>query len=155
MTKFLKDLWFGKTENTKKSVDNKGNFKIFKSKAKAIWYFLKSKTYEHEINYKTYCKLFELVKQIAKHLILNIRIIFDSKIIANSFNKYFVNWTERSFEMYLKGKLMQIWKSANIYMKIISRRFHIKTPFTFEIYTREICEKFVYKHWEAIEYVKN
>ena len=36
MTKFLKDLWFGKTENTKKSVDNKGNFKTFKSKAKAI-----------------------------------------------------------------------------------------------------------------------
>ena len=118
MTKFLKDLWFGKTENAKKSVDNKGNFKIFKSKAKAIWYFLKSKTYEHEISYKTYCKLFELVKQIAKHLILNIRNIFDSKIIANSFNKYFANWTERSFEMYLKGKLMQIWKSANIFVFI-------------------------------------
>ena len=88
------------------------------TKAKAIWYFLKSKTYEHEISYKTYCKLFELVKQIAKHLILNIRNIFDSKIIANSFNKYFANWTERSFEMYLKGKLMQIWKSANIFVFI-------------------------------------
>ena len=25
----------------------------------------------------------------------------------------------------------------------------------FEIFTREICEKFVYKHSETIEYVKN
>ena len=41
-------------------------------------------------------------------------------------------------------------------MKIICQRFHIKTPFYFfETCTREICENFVYKHSETIEYVKN
>ena len=34
-------------------------------------------------------------------------------------------------------------------------KFHIKTPFIFEICAREICEKFVYKHSKAIAYVKN
>ena len=34
-------------------------------------------------------------------------------------------------------------------------RFHIKTPFTFEMCVHEVCEKFVYKHSETIEYVKN
>ena len=40
-------------------------------------------------------------------------------------------------------------------MEIISGRFHIKIPFIYEICAREICEKFVYKHSETIEYVKN
>ena len=50
---------------------------------------------------------------LPKHLILNNRNIFDQKIIANSFNEYFVNvgpklasdilQSQRSFEMYLKG----------------------------------------------------
>ena len=39
-------------------------------------------------------------------------------------------------------------------MKTTCSKFHIKTPFTFEIYAREICEKFVYKHSETIEYAK-
>ena len=41
-------------------------------------------------------------------------------------------------------------------MKTICLRFNIKTRFTlFETYAREISEKFVYKHSETIEYVKN
>ena len=40
-------------------------------------------------------------------------------------------------------------------MKIICRRFHIKTAFTFEVCAREICEKFVYIRLEAIEQDKN
>ena len=35
---------------------------------------------------------------------------------------------------------MQIWKSANIFVLI---------------WAREICEKFIYKRLETIEYVKN
>ena len=38
--------------------------------------------------------------------------------------------------------------------EIIYRRFHIKTFLLFEKYAREICEKFVYKYSETIEYVK-
>ena len=34
-------------------------------------------------------------------------------------------------------------------------KFHIKTPLLSEICARELCEKFVYKHSETIEYVKN
>ena len=45
-------------------------------------------------------------------------------------------------------------------MEVICRRSHMKTPFTFrdirtDVYACEICEKFVYKHSETIEYVKN
>ena len=35
------------------------------------------------------------------------------------------------------------------------RGLHIKRPFFFGIGARKICEMFVYKHSEAIEYVKN
>ena len=42
-----------------------------------------------------------------------------------------------------------------LHIKIISWRLHIKAPLLFEICAREICEKFVYKDSEAIEYVKN
>ena len=46
-----------------------------------------------------------------------------------------------------------MWQYLCPYMKTICRRFHIKTRF--EICARETCEKFVYKHLETIEYVKN
>ena len=53
---------------------------------------------------------------------------------------------------------MQIWKSANIFAFVGKRYvedFSLKHLLLFEIYTREICERFVYKHSETIEYVKN
>ena len=40
-------------------------------------------------------------------------------------------------------------------MKIICRRFRLKCLLFFEIGAREIYEKFVYKHSETIEYVKD
>ena len=58
----------------------------------------------------------------------------------------------------VKGTLIQIWKSANIFclhMKVICWRFALKHLLLFEICTRDICEKFVYKHSEIIEYVKS
>ena len=39
-------------------------------------------------------------------------------------------------------------------MKIICWKFHIKTPFTFWDMHIEVCETFVYKNPETIEYVK-
>ena len=53
---------------------------------------------------------------------------------------------------------MQIWKSANIFIfiwKYYVKDFTLKQLLLFEICTREVCEKFVYKHLETIEYVKN
>ena len=53
---------------------------------------------------------------------------------------------------------MQISKSANFF--VFTRNYHVedstfKHLLLFEIYACEICEKFVYKHSEIIEHVKN
>ena len=40
-------------------------------------------------------------------------------------------------------------------MKIKCERLHVKHLLPFEICPCEICEKFVYKYLETIEYVKN
>ena len=57
-----------------------------------------------------------------------------------------------------KGKLMHIWKSANIFVFIWKKYVEdsiLKNPLLFEICAREIHEKFVYRHSQTIEYVKN
>ena len=56
-----------------------------------------------------------------------------------------------------KGTLMQIWKSTNISIFIWKKYiedFTLKHLLLFEICAREICENFVYKHSETIEYFK-
>ena len=58
----------------------------------------------------------------------------------------------------LKGILMQIWKSANIFVFIWKQYVEdvtIKHLLLLQTWAREISEKFVYKHSEAIEYVEN
>ena len=53
---------------------------------------------------------------------------------------------------------MQIWKSANMFVftwKWYVEEFTLKHVLRFEICAHEICEKFVYKHSETIEYIKN
>ena len=53
---------------------------------------------------------------------------------------------------------MQIWKFANIFAftwKWYVKDFTLKHLLLFEICAHEVCEKFVYKHSEALEYVKN
>ena len=56
-----------------------------------------------------------------------------------------------------KGTLMQIRKSPHIFVFIWKKYiedFTSKHLLLFEINARMICEKFVYKHSETIEYVK-
>ena len=102
-----------KSKTLKNPWITKGILKSSKTKQRLYDKFLKSKTYEHEISYKNYRKLFESIKQRAKSqyyskmilhykdnitqnnspskdLILNNRNIFGQKTIANSFNEYFV-----------------------------------------------------------------
>ena len=58
----------------------------------------------------------------------------------------------------IKGTLMQIWKSANIFVLKWKHRvedFTLKHLLLFDISARDICEKFVYKHSETIECIKN
>ena len=52
---------------------------------------------------------------------------------------------------------LQIWKSASIFIFIWKyvEDFTLKHLLLFEICTRERYEKFIYKHSETIEYVKN
>ena len=46
---------------------------------------------------------------------------------------------------------MQIWKSANIFVKTICPRFHIKTPFMFwDMHMWNMWKDF-YKHSETLE----
>ena len=65
---------------------------------------------------------------------------------------------ESSFSSHFKGTLMQIWKSA--YMFVFIEKYSPEN-FTFlilgilELYKRKVYEKFVYKHTETIESVKN
>ena len=52
---------------------------------------------------------------------------------------------------------MQIWKSINIFVskwKQYVQDFKLKHLLLCKICAREICEKFIYKYSEAIEYVK-
>ena len=52
---------------------------------------------------------------------------------------------------------MQIWKSVNMFVfiwKEYVEDFAVKHLLS-ELHASEICEKFVYKHSETIEYIKN
>ena len=53
---------------------------------------------------------------------------------------------------------MQIWKSPYIFLFIWKQQpenFGFLTLGIVELYTCKVCEMFVYKHTETIEYVKN
>ena len=58
---------------------------------------------------------------------------------------------------YIKGTLMQIWKFANVFVFMWKKYVEgfILKHLLFYICRSRICEKFVYKHSEIIEYVKN
>ena len=60
-------------------------------------------------------------------------------------------------ERLIKSTLMQIWKSANIFVFIWKyvENLTLKHLLLFEICAQKIGEKFVYKHSETIENVKN
>ena len=86
--------------------------------------------------------------------------VINSELTLASLSSRFPTWPEKSgqnFE-YLKGTLMQIWKSANIFMfiwKYYAENFTLEHILLFERCVREKCEKSVYKHSETMDYVKN
>ena len=56
-----------------------------------------------------------------------------------------------------KGTPMQIWKSPHMFLfiyKYYLENFAFLILRILELYTPKVCEKFVYKHTETIEYVK-
>ena len=58
---------------------------------------------------------------------------------------------------HIKGTLMQIWKSPYTFVFICKRypkNFAFLILAAFELFTRKVCEIFVYKHTETIECVK-
>ena len=58
----------------------------------------------------------------------------------------------------LKATPMQIWKSANFFVFTWNKYvedFTFKQLLLFKISAHDICEKFVYKHSEIIDCVKN
>ena len=59
--------------------------------------------------------------------------------------------------MLFKGTLMQIWKSPHMFVFISKHspeNFAFLILGTLELHTHKVCEVFVYKHKETIEYVK-
>ena len=59
---------------------------------------------------------------------------------------------------WIKCTILQIWKSANIFVfawKYYVKDYTLKHLLLSEIYACEVCDNFVYKHSETIEYVKN
>ena len=72
--------------------------------------------------------------------------------------KHTLKILECSHRKIFKDILMQIWKSAIIFVFIWKQYvedFALKHLLLSEICPRDICEKFVYKHSETMEYVKN
>ena len=61
-------------------------------------------------------------------------------------------------QFFIKGTVMQIWKSTHAFV-FTSKYYPENLAFLIlrilELYTRKVCEMFVYKHTETIEYVKN
>ena len=58
----------------------------------------------------------------------------------------------------MKGTLMQVWKSVNIFAfiwKEYLEDFTLKYILLFEICARGMWEKFVFKHLEKLEYAKH
>ena len=71
--------------------------------------------------------------------------------ISGKFGQYIYN-------CFFKGTLMQILKSRYMLLfiyKLYPENFALLILGILELYTRKVCEMFVYKHIEAIEYVKN
>ena len=50
---------------------------------------------------------------------------------------------------------IKIWWYLRLCIKLIYRSFHVIPPFTFWDMRTEICEMFIYKHAETMEYVKS
>ena len=58
----------------------------------------------------------------------------------------------------LKGTLMQIWKSAYMFLfiqKYYTENFAFLILRLLELHTRKVCKIFVYKHTETINTLKN
>ena len=83
-------------------------------------------------------------------------VVFSTIFSVHTFN-VFIGYTHPSRIKHCLGTLMQIRKSAIIFIFIWKyiEDFILKHLFLFKICAREICEKFVYKHSETIEYFKN
>ena len=91
---------------------------------------------------------------------LNARKTYKAYIELGIFSLYFITVICKIF-IFLQliiGTLMQNWKSVNIFVytwKLCVEGFTLKHLIRSEICARETCEKFVYKHLEAIEHVKD
>ena len=128
-----------------------------------IWYLL----WQKFIIYHRFCRTFFL---ITIHNRRADRLIYQCLMLAKNTFKWTTvlafqpfKWSSTKFapskfkeikELLspLKGTLMQIWKSANIFVfiwKYYVEDFILKPLLLFEICARKISEKFVYKHSET------
>ena len=60
--------------------------------------------------------------------------------------------------IFLKGTLMEIWKSPYMFVfiyKYYRENFAFLILVILELHTRKVCKIFVYKHTETLEYIRN
>ena len=91
---------------------------------------------------------------------LNARKTYKAYIKLGIFSLYFIIVICKIFIFLqlIKGTLMQNWKSVNIFVytwKLCVEDFTLKHLIRSEICAGETYEKFVYKHLESIEHVKD
>ena len=82
---------------------------------------------------------------------------YQYKIAENS-NHFFLGEKFNVDISYFKGALMQIWNFPYLFVfiwKYYPENFVFLILGILELYTRKVCEMFVYKHTETIENVKN
>ena len=96
------------------------------------------------------------------------RIVHKDKKITETMTKNFINnknvVSKYTQNVYIndidlfKGTLMKIWKSPYMFVFIWGwylEKFAFLILGIIELFSRKVCEMFVYKHTETIEYVKN
>ena len=124
--------------------------------AKSSWKILAFTSYIrlslHVLSYIVHCT--NKQRHRPRHTHTNESILFRSIFVCRT--HVILNLLQHSF-ICIKGTLMQIWKSSCMFLfiwKYCPESFAFLILRIFELYTRKVCEMFVYKHTETIEYFK-
>ena len=95
---------------------------------------------------------------MALYLLLTVHLLFLFILLIFSMFLFYSYLLRFSFSKMFKGTLMQIWKSANMFVfiwKWCVEDFTLKYLLLFQICARVLCENFAYKYSETIEYVRS
>ena len=99
-----------------------------------------------------------LVSELLKLVKLILTVPITNAVSENSCSQRCADSCFTCDHLKFKGTLMQISKPSYVFVLILKKypvNFALSVLTIIELYTRKICEMFVYKYTETIEYVKN